>query len=169
MKEPEKVVAAILRAAEGKLIGRVRMQKVFYLLDQLGLDSGFGYEYYHYGPYSADLSSAVADARAFHLIDEETAARAGDGVTYSIYKLQQDVEVNEGAFGKLGSKKAKELVTSLKDEDATVLELAATIHWLKHNENVVKWEEELKRRKGAKTQNGRTAKAKRLLVELGLL
>jgi uncharacterized protein YwgA len=169
MTKPEETVAAVLNAANGTLIGRVRLQKIFYLLDQLGLRSGFDYEYYHYGPYSADLSTAVADARAFHKIDEETGSRVSDGVIYSIYKLRPDTEISSGAYGKLGEKRAKQLVGLLKDEDATVLELAATIHWLKHKEKITKWDEELRRRKGAKVQSGRANKAKKLLVDIHLL
>jgi len=169
MTKPEETVAAILHAANGTLIGRVRLQKIFYLLDQLGLKSGFDYEYHHYGPYSADLSVAVADARAFGKIDEEISARVSDGVAYSIYKLKPDTKVESGAYGKIGERRAKELIASLKGEDATVLELAATIHWLKHKERIGKWDEELRRRKGAKVQSGRAAKAKKLLVDLQLL
>lgn len=169
MTKPEEMVAAVLSAADGTLIGRVRLQKIFYLLDQMGLKSGFDYEYYHYGPYSSDLSTAVADARAFRKIDEEIGSRASDGVTYSIYKLRPEAEVRSQAFGRIGEQRAKQLVALLKNEDATVLELAATIHWLKHKEKIAKWDEELRRRKGAKVQNGRAAKAKKLLSDMQLL
>lgn len=169
MTQAEETVAAVLRAANGTLIGRVRLQKVFYLLDQLGLRSGFNYEYHHYGPYSADLSTAVADARAFHKIDEEIATRVSDGVAYSIYKLKPDAEISGASYGKLGEGRARVLVRRLKDEDATVLELAATIHWLKHKEKISKWDDELRRRKGAKVQSGRAAKARKLLTDLQLL
>lgn len=169
MTTPEETVAAVLHAASGTLIGRVRLQKIFYLLDQLGLRSGFDYDYHHYGPFSAGLSTAVADARAFRMIDEEIGARVSDGVVYSIYKLKPGMEVTSAAYGKLGERRAKELVGALKDEDATVLELAATIHWLKYKEKISKWDEELRLRKGAKIQSGRAAKARKLLVNLQLL
>jgi hypothetical protein len=51
---------------------------------------------------------------------------------------------------------------------ATVLELAATIHWLAVTEGLPDWREELVRRKGAKTQNGRDRLALELLNALGL-
>jgi len=44
------------------------LQKTIYLLDQLGLNSGFEYQYYHYGPYSRELDNAVLDAMAFRLV-----------------------------------------------------------------------------------------------------
>ena len=57
MKEREDVVAAIVEAAGGQLTGRVRLQKAVYLLDHVGLNSGFEYDYHNYGPYSRDLDN----------------------------------------------------------------------------------------------------------------
>lgn len=45
----------------GELVGKVRLQKTVYLLDQLGLNSGFSYEYHHYGRYSEELAEQVVD------------------------------------------------------------------------------------------------------------
>ena len=62
MREREDIVAAIVAAAGGRLTSRVRLQKVVYLLDRLGLHSGFDFDYYNYGPYSRDLDNATVDA-----------------------------------------------------------------------------------------------------------
>ena len=51
---------------------------------------------------------------------------------------------------------------------ATVLELAATIHWLAVYEKRLDWQEELVVRKGVKTENGRDKEALNLLGELKL-
>jgi hypothetical protein len=51
---------------------------------------------------------------------------------------------------------------------ATVLELAATIHWLAEVEGRADWREELVRRKGVKAQQGRDEKALDVLRSLGL-
>ena len=50
--EPEDRVADIVVAAGGRLVSRVRLQKVAYLLDKLGAKSGFSFAYHHFGPYS---------------------------------------------------------------------------------------------------------------------
>ena len=50
MQEREKAVADIVAATGGRLVSRVRLQKLAYLLDQLGARSGFNYIYHHYGP-----------------------------------------------------------------------------------------------------------------------
>ena len=88
--EREEIVAVLLRAAGGQLVGRVRLQKVAYLLDRLGLNSGFQYNYGNYGPFSHDLDNAVADAEAFGLVEETFHRRQIDGARYSIFELTDD-------------------------------------------------------------------------------
>lgn len=164
--EREDIVAAILDAAGGQLTGRVRLQKVVYLLDRLGLQSGFDYDYHHYGPYSRDLDSATADGRAFGLIEERHEHRQSDGAMYSVFELKG--MATDEAFGRLGRVRAGELVQLFKQTNITVLELAATVDWLWRKEGLNDWRAEVTRRKGAKVQGGRLEKAVALLERLGL-
>jgi uncharacterized protein YwgA len=166
MKEREDVVAAVVAAAGGRLTGRVRLQKTIYLLDQLGLGSGFSHEYYHYGPYSSDLENATADAKAFGLIEETFAHRVSDGAMYSIFESKRDV--GPEAFGSLGRDRAKEIASLFARTNVTVLELAATIDWLWRKEACPDWRREITRRKGVKVQGGRLERAVELLTEIGL-
>lgn len=166
MKEREDVVAAVVAAAGGRLTGRVRLQKTVYLLDQLGLNSGFSYEYYHYGPYSRDLDNATADAKAFGLIEEDFDHRASDGAMYSIFRSEGDPKPE--VFVGLDRGRAKELVGLFARTNVTVLELAATIDWLWRKEGCPDWRREITRRKGVKVQGGRLEKAEELLNEIGL-
>lgn len=166
MLDREEVVAAVIAAAGGQLIGRVRLQKTVYLLDRLGLNSGFDYDYHHYGPYSRDVDNATVDAKAFNLIDEDFEHRRSDGAMYSIFKLKAEAKAE--AFGRLSPDRAAELVRLLANTNVTVLELAATIDWLCHREGEVDWRREIKKRKGLKVQGGRLDKAIQLLHELGL-
>lgn len=166
--EREEIVAAILQAAGGEVIGRVRLQKTAYLLDQLGLHSGFRYEYHHYGPYSRDLDNAVADAKAFDVAEEDVRHRQIDGATYSIFRLKRAAETEREAFGGIEPAEARRLAEVLADVNVTVLELAATVHWLCHYERRGDWRGEITRRKGLKVQNGRLEKAVALLEQLDL-
>ena len=164
----EHVVAAVISAAGG-LTGRVRLQKIIYLLDQLGLDSGFQYEYHHYGPYADDIVSATEDAKAFELVEEEIGYRRSDGMRYSIFNLHENRDIPDEAFGNLGRERANEMAGGLSAKNSTVLELAATIHWLYESEGIQDWRAELIRRKGRKTEEGRLEMAIQVLRELGLL
>lgn len=168
MAEREDVVTAVIAAASGKLTGRVRLQKVVYLLDQLGLKSGFSYEYHHYGPYSAELASATEDAKAFELIKEEFDFRGSDGAQYSIFTTNLAATSKPGALGRLKADRAQQLLQILGTQNATVLELAATIDWLWRHEKVGDWRSEVRRRKGVKTADGRLEVAVELLREIGL-
>ena len=162
--EPEHYVAGIVRAAGGRLVSRIRLQKIAYLLDQLGAASGFAYSYHHYGPYSRDLDSAILDADAFGLVKEEFGHRLSDGARYSVFELQEGA--NECIL--LKDDHLRDLTKRLADKSVTVLELAATAHWLATYEKVPDWKSELRRRKGTKTEGGRLEEATALLSEIGL-
>lgn len=162
------LLGEVISAGDGQIVGRVRLQKVFYLLDQLGLESGFSYSYHHYGPYTSDLANAVADAKAFKLVSESTKHRATDGVGFSVYSLGDDFAPTDQRLGRLEKNEAARIMKKLQNYSATVLELAATIHWLINVEKVSDWETELHRRKGMKTQRGRMEQAVELLQSLTL-
>ena len=153
-------------AAGGRVVGRLRLQKVFYLLDRLGLESGFNYEYHYYGPYSANLAEAIEDATAFGLVNERIERRAYDGVPYSVF--EQPTAPLGSQLGGLDQRHATHALVRVQRETATVLELAATIDWLKRVERVADWRKELVRRKGGKAAPDRVERATRLLSDLEL-
>jgi uncharacterized protein len=168
MIEREEIVAAVVEAAGGQLIGRVRLEKMVYLLDRLGLNSGFEFDYHHYGPFSRDLENATADAKAFSKIEEELDRRHSDGATYSKFKLNPGVEPNPEAYGKLSADRVRELAKLFAKTNVTVLELAATVDWLYRFEHCRDWKAEIRKRKGLKVQGRRLDKALELLEKLGL-
>jgi uncharacterized protein YwgA len=168
MIEPEDKVAAVVDAAGGRLVSRVRLQKTVYLLDQLGLSSGFDYEYHHYGPYSRDLDNATSDADALGVVQEKIQHRAGDGASYSVFILPKSGSSKDEALGTLGRSKAAELVQKFASTELTVLELAATVDWLWRYERCRDWQSEIARRKPMKVGNGRLDRAVKLLRDLGL-
>lgn len=163
-------IPSLLRAAGGEIVGKVRLQKTVYLLDQMGMDSGYSYEYHHYGPYSAELADSVDDAVVFDQVQETSKRRASDGVPYSVFKTSPEVGVtgSQKTLGHLAMDKARDALTAMERYSATVLELAATIHWLANVERVSDWRVELLRRKGAKADQGRDGEALQLLKQLGL-
>ena len=63
-------IPSLLNAAGGAIVGKVRLQKIVYLLDQMGMNSGYSYEYHHYGPYSAELADSVDEDVVFRQIEE---------------------------------------------------------------------------------------------------
>jgi uncharacterized protein YwgA len=169
MSMGDELVADIVAAADGEIIGRIRLQKIFYLLDQAGLGSRFSFHYHHYGPYSRDLDEALSRAQAFVGVHEEIKHRQVDGMPYSVFTLSDrtDREIPKN-LGQIPSDRARKLIQVMKGVSSTVLELAATIQWLVKKEKIADWKAELVRRKGVKTQAGRMEEAVRLLGELGM-
>lgn len=168
MMEREVIVVALLKAAGGQVAGRVRLQKAAYLLDRLGMESGFRFDYHQYGPFSRDLDNAVADAEAFGLVEEEYGRRQVDGARFSIFKL---IDHNFEYPEKIGQLNKADLVSYLEtfvDANVTVLELAATANWLAEEEKREDWQEALYRRKGPKAKGGRLDRALALLRDVGL-
>ena len=168
MMEREEIVVALLKAAGGQLVGRVRLQKVVYLLDQLGLESGFRYDYHHYGPFSRDLDNAVADAEAFGFVDEEFGRRQVDGARYSIFKLTAAGFELPATIGQLDEAALGRYLQTFAEASVTVLELAATANWLAEEEDREDWQEALRLRKGPKVEGGRLGRASDLLRDVGL-
>ena len=164
--EPEDRVADIVVAAGGRLVSRVRLQKLAYLLDKLGAKSGFSFAYHHYGPYSRDLDNAVLDAEAFDKIRETFERRQSDGARYSVFEAITGKGQHQ--FSYLTNQKLRDRARELSAANVTVLELAATANWLLKEERVADWKTEIVRRKGPKTKSGRLDEAVRLLSRLGL-
>jgi uncharacterized protein len=169
MTTADRLIADVLAVAGEPIVGRVRLQKIFYLLEQRGLGSGLHFHYHHYGPYSRELDGALDRAQAMQGVEEKIAYRQVDGMPYSVFSLREKpVARHLSAVGGLPSEEVRCLVGMMTTRSSTVLELAATIHWLRTTEKVADWKKELGRRKGAKAEKGRMDEAVRLLEELGL-
>lgn len=164
----EDVVASVVEAAGGEIIARVRLQKAIYLLDQLGFKTGFEFEYHHFGPYARDIDLAVAGARAEGWVKEEIHHRERDGVSYSVFRIVGD-GFKRGSLGSLKHDRVGELLQQFADTHITVLELAATIHWLWKYEKRNDWLAEVKKRKSQKATPERLRDAEALLKELRLM
>jgi uncharacterized protein len=161
------IVVDIVALSGGALTGRIRLQKIAYLLDQLGMDSGAEFGYHHYGPYSEPVTDAIADAKFFGNLREKIEFRQSDGGPYSIFKADKPAaEVVK--LGELSSADAERYLQILGPANSTVLELAATVHWLTVVEKIADWRHEIEVRKPGKTKSGRLEKAVELLGKLDL-
>ena len=160
-------IPSLVVAAGGQVAGRVRLQKIVYLLDQIGLDSGFTFEYHHYGPFSEGLADQVEDDEIFKKLTAVPHRRVTDGVPYVVFKADRPGD-GEPLESRAATVRLREGLQQVMKASAIVLELAATIHWLAVVERRADWREELVRRKGIKIQEGRDQKALDVLRSLGL-
>jgi uncharacterized protein YwgA len=167
MREFKLLARQILAAGGDEIVGRIRFQKIAYLLEQKGMHADLWFTYHHYGPFCRDLGEALDWEVALNRVDEERVP-VSSGSAYSILRLNDGVEVDRSTVGKLPMEEAGRLVGRLKREPSVVLELAATIHWLKDAEKSTNWREELKRRKTVKATDANIARAEATLRDLGL-
>lgn len=165
MPQLDELVVGAVALSGGELVGRIRMQKVMYLLEQLGMGGGIPFEYHHYGPYSEAISDAVTDAKFWGIIEETVSSRMSDGAPYSCFRTSAAAP---DSLGQLRASDAKRLLEKLSSYSSTVLELAATAHWLASIEKVPDWRSEIAVRKAGKTGNGNLDKAVGLLHDIGL-
>jgi uncharacterized protein YwgA len=161
------LIVDIVALSGGRLVGRTRMQKTAYLLDAKGMKSGAAYYYYNFGPFSDEVADGISDSKFVGSLVEKIGHRQTDGSPFSIFESGRPAN-QITALGNLKRSDAINILNRLSAASSTVLELAATIHWLTFVEKVADWRTELKRRKGAKVDNGRMGKAADLLTQLGL-
>jgi uncharacterized protein len=144
--------AEIVRDAGGRIVGRTRLQKIAYLLELVGLGTGFRFEYRHYGPYSEELAEAIKFADAFGIL-KENERRADWGGMYSIYSTSK--RTRERATGPRAT-----FAETAAQIGAVELELAATAAYLRYVEGSAQPWEEIKRLKPEKATPHRLRAAK---------
>lgn len=168
MTDPNDLLLQIFQAGDGDIVGRIRLQKIAYLLQQKGGGSDLFFTYHHYGPYSRDLADAL-DWAVIREDIEEKERKTGYGSTYSAFHWKKDVQEPAVVVGVLPMSEAKSYVAKLKKQPSVILELAATIHWLRFKEQVNDWREQLRIRKQLKATDANIARAESLLDDLGLV
>ena len=172
----EDIAVGLVALNGGELVDRTRLQEVAYLLDRCGAEFGLPFEYYRYGPYSFEFVGGLNDALADERIEvEERPGR--HKVPYAIFRT--DAERPE-TLGNLPAERAVSLLGRMKYVSDFVLELAATIVFLRDEwhyygkDKVAAADatgaavEETKRRKSLKATPERLEKALALLREFGL-
>ena len=163
----EDIVVSLISMHGGELVGRTRLQKQAYLLHRCGGDFRLSFVYHHYGPYSFDLVDGLTDACAEGRVTIKE--RIGSyGVPYAIFKLTDD-EAPEH-LGDLSSTEVRTLVEKMRGVSDIVLELAATIVFLREEAGYPgnRAIEETKARKPLKATEHRIEQAVALLDDLGL-
>ena len=164
MNELSDVIVGIVALNGGQLVGKTRLQKTFFLLEECGLNTGVDFDYRYFGPFSGEAAIAADDAIAAERIDVEE--RYGyHEVPYSIYSTE---EAPAETLGSLPASQVQERLRILDGYSAIELEVAATILYLRDAGYEDRAADETKSRKPLKATNERVERALRLIEELGL-
>lgn len=102
--------------------GRTKLQKLVFILQQLGFNFEEDYIYHYYGPYSADLQLEVD-----YLVSQGYLAEQQNNSSYfySLRTKPYNFKVDENLI------ESQDLVARLSNNDYQFLEVLATIFYLK--------------------------------------
>ncbi len=163
--EFDELVTAIVALNKGKLVGKTRLQKVAFLLEQCGMQSGLDFDYHNFGPFSADLARGAEIAVGKQLVQaiEKPGFHAVPYVEYST-SISPPRKV-----AKLGASRAESLLEKMEKYSAIALELAATIKFLEEEGFPrTKIDDKVRHLKPAKATDKLMRDAHELLTELDL-
>jgi len=136
-----------ISAAQG-VETRKRLQKALYLVQQEGAPVGARYFLYHYGPFSAEVASAVQHLKQAGVLDERVEPRRlGQSYNYGVTRegmklLEQYEEDHPDETNELTD--SADRFAELCEEETWILELAATIVLFKQQQGC-DWTEAKKR------------------------
>lgn len=160
------MIQAIVALNSGRLVGRTRFQKTVYLLEKLGLEGPFDFEYHYYGPYSAELAEAIDVASVTGDLSEAFGV-GYHGTPYSIFTTSAEPP---SRVANVSGEDVRGWLGSLARYTGTDLELASTILFLRDECDVPSADLDSKviELKPVKASSDHLSRAWHLLETLGL-
>lgn len=124
-------IVELLRIA-GKIEGRKKLQKMVYILKNLGANFKEDFYFHYYGPYSDVLTIELEELKLINVVKEDVKEYDNYFPTYT-YELNID---DVGVKGDLEN--YKEVIHRLNRENSRFLELVATIMYFKEEKKYEK-------------------------------
>ncbi|MCL6479728.1 MAG: hypothetical protein K6T65_15230 [Peptococcaceae bacterium] len=123
MFEGINVISDVVKSCGGKIVGRKKMHKIFFILQELGFlkNTFYNFRWNYYGVYSDELSNDIEIAEFFDILREREEKDGGYRV-YVIESVQQDY-----CTSIVKSSKFKCAVNILSREESRVLEVLSSI------------------------------------------
>ncbi len=121
-----KALVTLIRALESRThqLGKTQLQKLVYFLQELGVQLGYKYEIYHYGPYCFELSNDLSSLDSLNILDVESDPNGfGFNIRLSRYANGYDPDP-------MLKEAVKRIVDKLGSNSAGQLEVKATIHFV---------------------------------------
>ncbi|WP_066188158.1 YwgA family protein [Gracilibacillus timonensis] len=118
----------VIATADG-IVGRKKLQKMIYIMKQLGFPFEEKYTFYFYGPYSEELSLRIEELTNLGFVSEVKEKRSN----YYQYRYQVTPEGED--FLKHSQAKlsiASTLLQDMKQRSSRFLELVATLQYFDH-------------------------------------
>lgn len=122
--ENKEYILSLIKLAKNKIEGRIKLQKLVYILKNYGVNFTEKFSYHHFGPYSSDLQLEIEELVDQGIVKE----RSFNPYIYAINEAYLD-DVNDNNL-----KEKEYLINFLSGQDYRDLELVATIFYLKNNQ-----------------------------------
>ncbi len=158
------LITSLVALNGGTIVGKTRLQKTVYLLGRCGVATDMEFEYYNYGPFSADLAAVSDFAEAEGLL--KITERPGFyEVPYSVFET--DISYPR-EIGGVSAEQVKKWLDILSRYTAIELELASTIDFLRCEGVEGDVDKTVSELKPLKSKKERLVRAHALLRELGI-
>ncbi len=129
-------ILALMVEREGVLAGRLRVQKLMYLLQQKGVPElqPLFFKYHHYGPFSEDVVDVIRGSKSTGIVTEH---ETGDEERKRYdYKPGQRAALYAGRVPAASRAIVERVLEATKSAHWRVLELAATVDFLERADNI---------------------------------
>jgi len=125
----------------GKLEGRVRIQKIMYLLRRSAPEvlEGVNFYYHHYGPFSPTVVDSVMGALSWRVLDQRVETY-GDDIQRYVYSPGPGFAQSAEPLDLPARNAVIRLVDEVKTEHWRTLELAATVDFLEQSDQLPRGE-----------------------------
>jgi len=141
-------LAAAIQAADGKVVGKKKLQKLIHLAQEKGLHLGYDYDYHLHGVYCSELEADLRIAELYGVVTQEVTQEYGNPVEIALNATAVDQEVMDEVVS-AEDRGGLDLIRTLKDEPARVVEVLSTIVYLSNEGyNVADRDKHLLRLKG---------------------
>ncbi|HEY8375676.1 MAG TPA: hypothetical protein VIK91_04265 [Nannocystis sp.] len=129
------VLAEVVRQL-GVLQGRVRIQKIMYLLRRSHppLLDGVNFFYHHYGPYSSEVAGSLSHALSWRVLEQRVESFDEEMQRYE-YRLGSGAANSAEPLDPASREIVTRVVKTVDGEHWRTLELAATIDFLEQSEH----------------------------------
>src|SRR5699024_8869158 len=114
-------------AVAGRIRGRKKLQKMVYLLSTAGTPFHYKYQYYHFGPYSAELQTEIGD-----LVDQQLLTETNEDQAY-VYELTEQGRLYLERLQKQAKYEDQldpQLIHLLTEQSSPFLEIVSTYAFL---------------------------------------
>lgn len=127
-------VLAEVVAQLGVLQGRVRIQKIMYLLRRVEppLLDGVNFFYHHYGPFSSEVASSVSSALSWRVLEQHIESFDEEMQRYE-YRLGPGIKDSAAPLDEEYRAVVTDVVRYVENQHWRTLELAATVDFLEQS------------------------------------